>query len=262
MKRLPNRFTHALVRPPGASFANAIAEHPQLIDIALAQKQHAEYADALRETGVRVEILEGNENFPDSCFMQDPAMVVGGVAILNRMGAPSRAGETDLVTEILRARFETYALTAPATLEGGDVLNLGDLLIVGETARTNQAGVAQLRALAEPRGIRVESMPVREFLHLLTVVTCAGQGTLVIHEDFAAALLAQHPSLREFDKVLVPRAEAYAANTLGIRECVILPAGFPETAAQLRATGFEVLAVPMSEFYKADGGVSCLSLIW
>jgi dimethylargininase len=252
-----NHFSHALVRPPGASYVNAIAEHPQPIDVARAQKQHAEYVAALRATGVHVTILDAAENFPDACFMQDPAMVIDGLAILNRMGAPSRVGETDLVADILRARFETHRLTAPATLEGGDVLNLGTHVIVGESARTNQEGIAQLRAVLEPRGIRVASTPVGSFLHWLTAVTYVGQRIVVVHEEFAA-----HPLLRDFDKVRVPRAEAYAANTLGIAQYVILPAGFPNTAAQLSAQGFEVLQVPMSEFYKADGGVSCLSLMW
>ena len=252
-----NFFRGAYVRPPGACFVNAIAEHPQPIDVALAQKQHAEYVDALRETGIAVEVLDASENFPDACFMQDPAMVIQNVAVLNRMGAASRVGETDLVAGILHARFETVALTAPAALEGGDVLNLGDRLIVGETARTNHAGIAQLRAFFEPRGVRVESTPVENFLHLLTVVTYAGQGVVVVHEDFA-----EHPRLREFEQVRVPRAEAYAANTLGLGNFVIMPAGFPKTAEQIRARGFSVLQVPMSEFYKADGGVSCLALLW
>jgi dimethylargininase len=252
-----NLFSQALVRPPGASYANALAEQPQPIDVALAQKQHAEYVAALRETGVRVEILDAAEKFPDACFMQDPALVINGLAILNRMGAPSRVGETDLVADILRARFETHALTAPASLEGGDVLNCGDRLIVGVSARTNQEGIAQLRAVLEPRGIRVDATPVGNFLHLLTAVTYVGQGIIVVHEDFAA-----HPLLRAFDKVRVSRDEAYAANALGIGKYVILPAGFPNTAAQIRAKGFEVLQAPMSEFYKADGGVSCLSLLW
>lgn len=252
-----NHFSLALVRPPGNSFVNAIATSPQPIDVELARKQHAEYVNALRETGVHVEILEAREDFPDACFVQDPAMVVGGIAILNRMGAPSRMGETALLADLLRARFETHALTAPATLEGGDVLNCGAHLIVGETARTNQTGIAQLRALLEPRGIRVESTPVGAFLHLLTVVTYIGHNTVVVHEDFTA-----HPLLREFDKVIVPRAEAYCANTLGLGKYVIVPSGFPITTAQLKARGFEVLQVPMREFYKADGGVSCLSLVW
>lgn len=257
MNKSPNQYAHALVRPPGASYVNAIAEHPQPIDVALAQHQHAEYVAALRETGVQVEILPASETFPDACFVQDPAMVIQNIAVLNRMGAPARVGETELLADILGARFETYALTAPATLEGGDVLNVGAALIVGETARTNEAGIAELRAIVEPRGLSVESTPVGAFLHLLTVVTYVGQGTVVVHEDFA-----EHPLLRGFAQVLVPRAEAYAANTLGINNYVIVPAGFPQTAAQIRANGFQVLQVPLSEFYKADGGASCLSLVW
>lgn len=252
-----NNYTHALVRPPGASFVNAIAVEPKPIDVTLALRQHAEYVDALRETGIAVEILDADERFPDGCFMQDPAMVIRTGAILNRMGTASRAGETALVADILRERFETHELVEPATLEGGDVLNAGHRLLVGETERTNKAGIEQLRALVEPYGIHVEAVPVREFLHLLTVVTYVGNGVVVVHEDFA-----DHPALAVFDKIIVPRVEAYAANTLGIRNSVIMPAGFPQTAERLRGKGFEVLQVPMSEFYKADGGVSCLSLIW
>lgn len=252
-----NSFTHALVRPPGASFVNAIAAVPQPIDVALARRQHAEYIDALRETGVAVEILDADERYPDGCFVQDPAMIVANLAILNCMGTTSRLGETDLLADSLRVRFETHRILEPATLEGGDVLNVGAKLLVGETERTNAAGISQLRALLEPRGVRVKSIPVHNYLHLLTVVTCVGQGTVVVHEDFSA-----HPALQEFVRVLVPREEAYSANTLGIGKYVIFPAGFPKTAERLRGEGFEVLPVPMSEFYKADGGVSCLSLIW
>ena len=254
---MQNNFSHALVRPPGDSFVNALAVEPQPIDVELARKQHAEYVDALRQAGVAVEILDANENFPDACFLQDPAMVIRDVAILNRMGAASRVGETELLAEILRARFETHSLVEPATLEGGDVLNVGNKLFVGETERTNRAGIEQLRALLEPRAIPVHAIPVREFLHLLTVVTYVGNNVVVVHQDFA-----EHPNLKEFTRVLVPRDEAYCANTLGIGKYVIVPAGFPKTNERLRAEGFEVLPVPMSEFYKADGGVSCLSLIW
>lgn len=271
MTNLPNIFTHALVRPPGASFLNALSENPQPINVSLAQQQHVVYVAALREAGVKVTTLQPDERFPDACFMQDPAMVIrlpstaqprgdtslGGIAILNRMGTPSRVGETELVADLLRAQFETIALTAPATLEGGDVLNVGNRLIVGKSARTNNAGIAQLRALFEPRGSRVEAASVGEFLHLLTAVTYIGRGIVVVHQDFA-----EHPSLQSFDQVLVPRAEAYAANTLGIGKYVIMPAGFPKTAEQIRAREFEVMQVPMSEFQKADGGVSCLSLLW
>lgn len=257
MDKSPNNYTHAFVRPPGDSFMHAIASVPKPIDVELARRQHAEYVSALRAAGIVVEILESDERFPDSCFMQDPALIVGGVAILNRMGASSRRGETALVEADLRARFETHRIVQPATLEGGDVLNAGNCLYVGETDRTNTQGIEQLRQFVEPRGFRVEPIAVRDYLHLLTVVTCVGNGMVVALEDFAL-----HPALREFEKVLVPREESYAANTLGIGSHVIMPEGYPKTSERLRAKGFEVLAVPMSEFYKADGGVSCLSLIW
>lgn len=254
---LINSPTHVLVRPPGASFIGAIAMLPQPIDVALAQRQHAEYVDALRETGLTVEILDADERYPDGCFVQDPAMIIGGIAILNRMGAASRVGETELLVELLSARFETHRILAPGTIEGGDVLNVGSKLFVGETERTNAAGIMQLRALLESRNVPVVSIPVPNYLHLLTVVTYVGEGTIVVHEDFA-----EYPALQDFVRVLVPRDEAYTANTLAIGKYVIVPAGFPRTAERLRGEGFEVLAVHMSEFYKADGGVSCLSLIW
>lgn len=105
--------------------------------------------------------------------------------------------------------------------------------------------------------MRVQEIPVREFLHLLTAVTYVGNNIVVVHQDFA-----DHPDLEEFTRVIVPRAEAYCANTLGLGKYAIVPAGYPKTNEQLRAQGFEILQVPMSEFFKADGGISCLSLIW
>lgn len=252
-----NEYSHALVRVPGVSFANAIAVAPQPIDVDLALHQHVEYVAALKATGIKVEVLNAAPEYPDACFMQDPAMVISGVAILNRMGAASRVGETDLVAGLLAARFDSARIVAPATLEGGDVLNVGDRLLVGETERTNAAGIAQLRAIVEPLSVAVEAVPVREYLHLLTVVTYVGNETVVVLEDFAG-----HPVLAPFKRVPVPREEAYTANTLAIGKYVIVPAGFPKTAEQLKAEGYEVLAVPMSEFFKADGGVSCLSLVW
>lgn len=256
---MPNRneWKNALVRPPGESFVNAICAVPAKINVALAREQHAEYCNALRQTGMTVETLPADEGFPDSCFMQDPALVFGDVAIIGRMAAASRAGETDAIAETLAVRFRVERIQAPGTLEGGDVLILGDHVLVGETARTNREGIAQLAGFLKPEGIDVQWIPVKEYLHLLTAATYVGQNVLVVNIDYAA-----HPAFADFDKVLVPRAEAYAANTLGVADYAIIPQGYPRTMEQLAARGFGVLSVPMSEFYKADGGVSCLSLMW
>lgn len=249
--------THALVRPPGDSYVNAICSAPARIDVTLAREQHAAYCAALAEAGAKVETLPPDERYPDSCFMQDPAMVFGDLAVVGRMGTASRAGEPDALAEWLAPRFEVRRIVAPGRLEGGDVLNLGDRLLVGETGRTNREGIAQLASFLEPQGIQVTWVPVREYLHLLTAATYVGKNVLVVNMDYAA-----HPAFAGLDKVVVPRAEEYAANTLGLGDYVIMPAGYRRTEQELTARGFRVLSIALSEFQKADGGVSCLSLVW
>jgi dimethylargininase len=264
-------ISHALVRPPGASFAQAISSSHAVIDVALAQAQHAEYRQALAEAGVQVEILSPDERYPDSCFMQDPAMVIAGRAIINRPGAASRLGEQEALAELLAARFPTTRVVPPGTLEGGDVLILPDRVVVGRSDRTNRAGIAQLVvALADLTsdltglanlsglpGLPVLEAPVEGYLHLLSAVTHLGDGMLLAVEDFVLP-----PVLAGFPVLRVPTAESYACNALGIGDKVILPAGYPRTAAALKAHGFNVLLIPTTEFAKADGGVTCLSLVW
>ena len=266
-------ISHALVRPPGASFAQAISSSQAVIDVALAQAQHAEYRQALAEAGVAVEVLPPDERYPDSCFMQDPAMVIAGRAIINRPGAASRRGEEGALVELLAARFPTTRIVAPGTLEGGDVLILPDRVVVGRSDRTNRAGIAQLVvALADltsppwleglPNlsglaGLPVLEAPVAGYLHLLSAVTHLGDGTLLAVEDFDLP-----PALAGFPVLRVPADEGYACNALGIGDKVILPAGYPKTAATLKAHGYDVLLVPTTEFAKADGGVTCLALAW
>ena len=270
---------HALVRPPGDSFARAISSRNLPIDVELARAQHAEYYAALAAAGVVVEALPADERYPDSCFMQDPAMVIGGHGIICRMGAPSRRGEEEAIAGALEGRFPprqhhgtamtrqpsgaslTYIIP-PGTLEGGDVMVLPDKILVGRTARTNHAGVAQLVvALSEaPPGeapLPVYSVPVNDYLHLLSAATYVGRNTLIAVEAYA-----EHPHFAGLDVIVAPPEEAYAVNVLGLGESVIVPAGYPRVVAALRERGFDVLPVPVSEFAKADGGVTCLALVW
>lgn len=245
----------ALVRPPGRSFASAISSTGAAIDVRLAQHQHELYCDALAEAGVQVEVLPPDERYPDSCFMQDPAFVIDGKAIIARPGASSRRGEEMLVAPLLRRHFPTIHIEAPGTLEGGDVLVLPDRVYVGDSDRSNQAGIEQLRAALFP--LPVEAIPVRELLHLLSGVTYLGRNTLL-----AVEALAGRPEFEGMQVLRVPAGEEYACNVLGLGETVIAPAGYPRTTAMLAHHGFGVLPVPVSEFAKADGGVTCLSLIW
>lgn len=249
---------HALVRPPGNSFAHAISSSGAAIDVALAQAQHAEYCQALAAAGVQVEVLPADERYPDSCFMQDPALVIAGMAIIARPGATSRRGEEAAVAEALAGRFPLAHIVPPGTLEGGDVLILPDRVVVGRSERTNRAGIAQLAvALSAPPGLPVLEAPVDGYLHLLSAVTHLGRGVLLAVEGFTL-----HPGLARCEVLRVPADEAYACNALGAGDKVILPAGYPKTAARLRMHGFEVLLVPTTEFAKADGGVTCLALVW
>lgn len=249
--------THAIVRPPGASFAHAISSSHAAIDVTLAQAQHAEYRQALAEAGLTVEVLPSDERYPDSCFMQDPALVIRGQAIIGRPGAASRQGEEEALVELLGARFPTARIVAPGTLEGGDVMILANRVLVGRSARSNRAGIAQLAVALSAVGLPVLEVPVTGYLHLLTAATCVGRHTLLALADYA-----EHPLFRGLEVLVVPPEEAYAVNVLGLGDHAIMPAGYPKVAAMLRAAGFAVLPVPISEFAKADGGVTCLSLVW
>lgn len=250
-------FTHAFVRPPGDSFRAALSSSGAALDVALARRQHAEYCQALVAAGLTIETLPPDERFPDSCFMQDPAIVIAGRAIIGRPGAVSRRGEEESAAAALADRFPLSRVVAPGTLEGGDVLILPDRVIVGRSGRTNAAGIAQLTAALAGTGLPVYATEVQPYLHLLTAVTYLGEGIALAVEGWPL------PSpLAGLEVLRVPSDEAYAANSLGIGRHVIVPAGHPRTAARLTAHGFTVLPVPMSEFARADGGVTCLSLVW
>ncbi len=259
--------THALVRPPGASFARALSSAAAVIDVALAQAQHAEYRQALAAAGLTIEILPADERYPDGCFVEDAAVIAGGMAIICRPGAASRRGEEATVAAFLAGRFPLARIVPPGTLEGGDVIVAPDRVLVGRSARTNAAGIAQLAvALADPKGFRnpsglaslpVHAVPVTGYLHLKTAATYIGHNTVL-----AIAAYADHPAFAGLDALVAPPAEAYAADALTVGDTIILPAGYPRTTSMLRARGFIVLPVSVSEFAKANGGVTCLSLIW
>ncbi len=249
--------THALVRPPGDSFVRAISSSSAAIDVALARSQHAEYQQALVATGVIVETLEPDERFPDGCFMQDPAVVIAGRAVICRLGAQSRRGEEEAHAQALTGRLPLTRIIPPGTLEGGDVLILPDRIVAGRSGRTNAAGIAQLAVALAGTGLAVHAVAVEPHLHLLTAVTFLGQDTLLAIEGWPLP-----PALVGFKVLRVPADEACAANSLAIGRHVIVPAGHPRTAALLAAHGFDILPVPTSEFAKADGGVTCLSLVW
>ena len=248
----------ALVRPPGDSFRHALSaqQPPPAIDVDLARRQHAAYCAALREAGLALIELPPEEAYPDACFVQDTAVVYDQLAVVARLGAQSRRGEEAAVREALAGHRRLAEIRPPATLEGGDVLLIGSRVFVGLSARTNAGGFAQLRDLLELEGASVHTLEVAQGLHLLSNCTYLGRGILL-----AAGAWADLPDFAGLDVVRVPPEEAAAANALALGDYVVLPAGYPGTSALIRQRGLKVLSVDLSEFAKADGGATCLSVI-
>ncbi|MEA3335725.1 MAG: N(G),N(G)-dimethylarginine dimethylaminohydrolase [Chloroflexota bacterium] len=261
-----NGPTHAFVRPPGDSYEKALGQAPDAepIDINRARAQHSLYLDALRASAIEVTVLAEAEQWPDSCFVQDVALLLPALSILSRPAEPSRQGEVDLIRPYLPVRNPVVEISAPGTLEWGDVLILDQNLVVGLSARTNQAGSEQLRQFVVPLGLTVETLTVPEGLHLLSGINSLGRapgqddGPFVV---VAWPLYADLAQIRGADIIVTPDDESGAANCLALGDTVIVPAGFPRTATAIWRRGFRVLTVPIGEFAKSDGGVTCLSLL-
>jgi dimethylargininase len=248
----------ALVRPPSDAFALAISSTGAAIDPGRALAQHAAYRDALADL-VELVVLPAEDELPDACFVDDCAVVLGGQALLTRLGAPSRAAEPETLAGALAGLVhDLHRMAGPATLDGGDVLRLGRTLVAGRSERTSQDGIGQLTRFAEALGARVEVAAVPPgTLHLQSAVTALADDAVV-----GTAELLEQPALRGVStKVVVPPEEAAAGNVLAVGTTVVVPAGCPRTAAALVALGLEVREVDLGEFAKADGGATCLSLL-
>ena len=256
------KLTHAIVRPPGATFAAGITSSrlgPP--DLALALEQHAVYCQTLIHLGLALVRLPPDPEFPDSTFVEDAAIVTNRGAILTRPGAPSRAGEVAALGQALGRWFpQLDSITEPGTLDGGDVCEAGPHFFIGISRRTNAEGAAQLAAWLTGRGFGSSVIDIRGLpglLHLKTGLSWLGGGRLL-----AARGIAGHQALRGWEVVEVPRTERYAANCIRVNDAVLIAHGFPETAALLRGLGHELVELEMSEYRMMDGGLSCLSVRW
>ncbi|HYW47438.1 MAG TPA: arginine deiminase family protein [Bryobacteraceae bacterium] len=228
----------------------------QEIDLHKAAEQHGRYEACLRELGASVLSLAAEPDLPDSMFVEDPAVVVEETAVMTRMGAESRRGESESLAAAL-ARFRPLRrMREPATLEGGDVMRVGSRLFVGRSARTNAAGIAQLRSELEVFGYSVEAVEVRGCLHLKSGCSYLGDGTVLANRSWidAAAL----GGLRIID---VPPDEPRAANVLAIGGTVVVPEPFPGTARLLERQGWKVRTLDISELMKAEAGLTCSSIL-
>lgn len=227
------------------------------VDAGAAAGQHRAYCEALRACGARVVTLPPAEELPDSVFVEDTAIVLDEVAVLTRPGVESRRGEVRLIEpEVARLR-PVVRIEPPATLEGGDVLRLGRTLYVGLSPRTNAAGAAALRRLVAPHGYEVVTVGLRGCLHLKTGCSAVDDETVLVNPGWVDAGV-----FRGREVIRVDAAEPWGANVLRVAGAVCVGAAFPRTAEMLSARGHDVRAVEVSEFAKAEGSLTCMSLLF
>jgi dimethylargininase len=253
-------FTHAIVRTPGRSVTGGLREDPRAVpDYHEILKEHAAYVTALAGAGVHIDILPPLEAFPDSVFVEDPALVFGNGAILLRPGAPSRLGERDAMREALNRRFDrVLELSDGAFADGGDVLVTPEVVFIGLSQRTNAKGAAALQAHLAILGrkARIVETP-RGVLHFKTAVSLLAEDTLLATPAMAAAGL-----FGGFNTVLTPAGEEAAANALRVNDTVFADAHFLRTIDLLTNSGYAVAALAVREISKLDAGLSCMSLRW
>lgn len=227
------------------------------IDISLAQRQHEEYERTLAGLGVRIDHLPAEDALPDAVFVEDVGMMLDEIAIVTAPGAASRRGETESIAHALARYRPVKRLSAPATLDGGDVVRVDRTLYVGLSSRTNEAGIDQLGALVSPLGYTVRAVPVKGALHLKTACTYAGRGVLLANPEWATVR-----TFGDIDVLTVDESEPWGASVLAIGDTLVMPASFPCTRARLEARGFAVALVDLSELQKAEGGPTCLSIVF
>jgi dimethylargininase len=227
------------------------------IDIDRAVAQHGEYQRALADLGCRVLRLPAGPDLPDAVFIEDTAVVFDELAVIMRPGAESRQAETVEVAEALTDYRRLVTIQPPGTLDGGDVLVVDNTIFVGQSSRSNAEGASQLHQLMEPYGYTVNRIEVSGCLHLKTAVTQVADRTLLLNPEWV-----RPGAFGELEAIEVDPAEPFGANAVRIGKAVVYPSAFSKTRRRLEARGIGVRAVDTSELAKAEGGVTCCSLIF
>lgn len=226
------------------------------IDADLAARQHAGYVRELQRLGCHLQWLTPLPEQPDGVFVEDTAVLLPEVAVVMRPGVESRRGEVDSVAAELARRLPLGRITAPATLEGGDVLRIEHRLYVGVSGRSNASGVEQLRTALQPYGYEVHAVPMRGCLHLKSACTYIPPGVLLANPSWV------DPSLFAPRRVIaVDEGEPFAANTLTIDGVTLVSEAYPRTRQCLESAGIDTCALEVSELHKAEAALTCLSLL-
>lgn len=218
--------------------------------------QHENYIEALKKCGLEVLVLEANENYPDSVFVEDVALLTPHMAILTNPGAPSRRGEVEEMKSVLYHFYELIeCVHSPGHVEAGDIMMVGSHFYIGLSQRTNKEGARQLINILNRFEMDGSVIPLKEMLHLKTGLSYLENNNLLVAGEFQ-----HHPEFQKFNCQLVSDDEMYAANSVWINDKVLVPANFQKTSRMISELGYETIVVDVSEFQKLDGGLSCLSL--
>ncbi|MCV7191573.1 dimethylargininase [Mycolicibacterium brumae] len=248
---------HALVRTPSPRLAEGITTHIERspVDVELAYQQWQGYVAALNEAGWVTHQVDPAPDCPDSVFVEDTMVVYDDLAVISRPGAKSRRPETEAAEEAVRAQgYRIAHIEKPGTLDGGDVLKHGGTVWVGIGGRTNEEGVEQLRAHLEPMGAEVIGVPLTKVLHLKSAVTALPDGTVIGYPP-----LVDDPGVWG-EKFLAVTEEPGSHVVLLADDLLLMSSSAPLTAEMLRAAGYRVVTVDISEYEKLEGCVTCLSV--
>jgi dimethylargininase len=250
-------FKHAIVRKLSKNFENGITtSNLGKSYYNIATIQHANYVDALKECGLDVCVLEEDDQFPDSTFVEDTAIVNREFAVIANPGAISRKGEeVEVKNTLIKYYNKIESIKSPGTVEGGDVLKAEDHYYIGLSRRTNNEGAKQLKRILKEYGYNCTIIPLKKVLHLKTGVSYIGDNNLIVAGEFI-----DNPDFKEFNRIEVDTDENYAANSLRVNDYVLMPKGYTELYKLISRLGYKIIELEMSEFRKMDGGLSCLSL--
>ncbi len=265
---------HALCRAVSPAIADCelsfIGREP--INVAMAHLQHMDYVDCLGKLGVTVIELPAEPALPDSVFVEDTVLLFDELVVMTRPGAASRRSEVASIQAAFRKYRDVIAhINDPGTLDGGDVLRIGQRVFVGLSARSNQAAIDQLSGILNTYGYSVTAVPMQECLHLKSAVTALADDTVLINPDWVDV-----GYFKDFRQITVAETEPHAANVVriastastgsatgsGYIENILMPSNFPQTEALIRAAGFAVHTVDVSELQKAEGAVTCCSVLF
>jgi len=250
-------FKRAIVTTPGESMLSGLTTAKLgLPNYEKALVQHAEYIKVLEECGLKVSILEKNEQYPDSTFVEDVALLTKECAIITKLGTPSRSGETvEIKNELSDYYTNIEKVREPGIVEAGDIMMVGSHFYIGISARTNESGAGQVIEYLEKYGMSGTLVKLDKMLHLKTGVAYLEQNNLV-----ATGELLTKEEFQNFNILKIDDDESYAANCVWVNDRVLIPKGYPKARETIASAGYSTIEVEVSEFRKLDGGLSCLSL--